>query len=145
MKLIDTCVVIAAANADDALNGWAEKSIAQAVAAEGAGVSAITLAELFSHADSPVTIAKVTGMGLKALDVPATASELCGKAYKRYLARRKADGMTAGPKTPLPDFFIGAHAELMGFDIVTNDTDRFRKYFPSVKLITPHRPPLTGF
>ena len=111
--------------------------VAKAVASEGAGISAITLAELFSHADSSLTLGKVTGMGLKALDVPAAASELCGEAYKLYLARRKADGITAGPKTPLADFFIGAHAALMGFDIVTNDTDRFRKYFPSVKLVTP--------
>lgn len=137
MKLIDTCVVISAANEDDPLNGWAEEMIARAVAAEGAGVSAVTLAELFSHADSVVTLGKVTAMGLKPLDVPAAASELCGKAYQRYLARRKADGITAGPKTPLPDFFIGAHAELMGFELVTNDTGRFRKYFPSVSLITP--------
>lgn len=137
MKLIDTCVVIAAANQADALNGWAEKSIAKVVASEGAGVSAITLAELFSHADASLTMARVTGMGVKALHVPATASELCGKAYQRYLVRRKAQGNSAGPKTPLADFFIGAHAESMGFDFVTNDTDRFREYFPSIKLITP--------
>ena len=137
MKLIDTCVVIAAADETDPLNAWAEASIAKAVATEGAGVSAVTLAELFSHADAPVTTAKVAGMGLRPLDVPTAASELCGQAYQRYLARRKADGATAGSKTPLPDFFIGAHAELMGFEVVTNDTDRFRKYFPSVHLITP--------
>ena len=137
MKLIDTCVVIVAADQEDVLDGWAEEVVATAVATEGAGGSAVTLAELFAHAESSVTIGKVAGLGLKAPDVPVAASELCGKACRRYLARRKADGITAGPRTPLPDFFIGAHAELMGFDLVTNDTDRFRKYFPTVKLITP--------
>jgi len=38
---------------------------------------------------------------------------------------------------PLPDFFIGAHAELLGMDLVTNDPDRIRTYLPKVKLVTP--------
>jgi predicted nucleic acid-binding protein len=38
---------------------------------------------------------------------------------------------------PLPDFFIGAHAQLNGWELVTNDPDRVRNYFPAVRLVTP--------
>jgi predicted nucleic acid-binding protein len=52
------------------------------------------------------------------------------------LARAKSGGSTA-PSIPLPDFFIGAHAEIMGWKIATRDVDRYASYFPTVKLITP--------
>jgi predicted nucleic acid-binding protein len=71
------------------------------------------------------------------LDVPCLASEICGVAYRKYLDKRKAQSGKDGPKTPLADFFIGAHAELMGWELVTGDKGRFETYFPSVKLITP--------
>jgi predicted nucleic acid-binding protein len=62
---------------------------------------------------------------------------ICGRAYRRYrLARKKSGGSTALPN-PLPDFFIGAHAELMGWPLATRDTERFRLYFPSVELLEP--------
>jgi hypothetical protein len=41
------------------------------------------------------------------------------------------------PSVPLPDFFIGAHAELMGWKLATRDVERYRIYFPAVELIDP--------
>lgn len=38
---------------------------------------------------------------------------------------------------PLPDFYIGAHAEVEGHTLVTRDAARYRTYFPGVRLITP--------
>jgi predicted nucleic acid-binding protein len=37
----------------------------------------------------------------------------------------------------LPDFFVGAHAELMGWKLATRDMERYRLYFPDVELIEP--------
>jgi len=37
----------------------------------------------------------------------------------------------------LPDFFIGAHAEAMGLDLITADERKYAIYFPTVKLETP--------
>ena len=39
--------------------------------------------------------------------------------------------------SPLPDFYIGAHAEAEGLTLVTRDAARYRTYFPQVKLIAP--------
>lgn len=63
--------------------------------------------------------------------LPFDAGFLAGKAFLRY--RRTGGGKTA----PLPDFYIGAHAAIEGFDIVTRDAARFRTYFPRVKIIAP--------
>ena len=38
---------------------------------------------------------------------------------------------------PLPDFFIGAQAQILGWPLATADVDRFRSYFPKVRLHTP--------
>jgi predicted nucleic acid-binding protein len=58
---------------------------------------------------------------------------LAGKAFRRY---RRA----GGPRTTvLPDFFIGAHAQIAGMPLLTRDVRRYRSYFPHVTLIAPEK------
>ena len=75
--------------------------------------------------------------GLKVLDVPAAASPLCARAYTRYRMARRRSGGGRAQAIPLPDFFIGAHAELMGWQLATRDAERLRLYFPNVELLEP--------
>lgn len=73
----------------------------------------------------------VADLELKFLELPRPALFLAGKAFARYRKR-------GGTKTNvLADFFIGAHAAVMGFPILTRDTRRYRGYFPSIELIAP--------
>jgi predicted nucleic acid-binding protein len=65
------------------------------------------------------------------LPLPWAAGFLAGKCFVRY---RKAGGMR---RSPLPDFYIGAHAALEGFPLLTRDTRRYRTYFPRLQLVTP--------
>jgi predicted nucleic acid-binding protein len=67
----------------------------------------------------------------KRLDLPYEAAFLAGKAFFHY--RRKEGKKTS----PLPDFFIGAHAAILGIPLITRDVSRYRTYFPKLKLITP--------
>jgi predicted nucleic acid-binding protein len=63
--------------------------------------------------------------------IPWEAAFLAGKCFMRY---RQLGGTK---RSPLPDFFIGAHAAVSGLTLLTRDAARYRTYFPSLKLITP--------
>lgn len=69
--------------------------------------------------------------GFQMLEIPKEALFLAGKAYLNY---RKSKGTK---KSPLPDFYIGAQAAVLGMDLITRDVGRFRNYFPTVKIICP--------
>ena len=63
--------------------------------------------------------------------LPWEAAFLAGKCFLRYRRR-------GGRKhSPLPDFYIGAHAAVSGFSLATRDPRRYRGYFPTVPLLSP--------
>jgi predicted nucleic acid-binding protein len=63
--------------------------------------------------------------------LPYEAAFLAGKAFLRY---RRRGGVRLAP---MPDFYIGAHAAIAGFRLLTRDASRYRTYFPSVEIIAP--------
>ena len=63
--------------------------------------------------------------------LPYEAAFLAGKSF---LAYRKRGGSR---RSPLPDFYIGAHAAVAGYRLLSRDTSRYRTYFPTVELISP--------
>ncbi len=65
------------------------------------------------------------------LPLPWEAGFLAGKAFLGY---RKARGSRT---SPLPDFYIGAHAAIEGLSLLTRDAARYRSCFPTVDLICP--------
>lgn len=63
--------------------------------------------------------------------LPWEAAFLAGKCFLHYRKR-------GGTKwSPLPDFFIGAHAAVAGLTLLTRDAARYRTYFPTISLIAP--------
>lgn len=138
MILVDTNVLIDAKDERSSFRRWAEEVIIDALSSGGIVLNAIVLAELCVGQEKPKSIElELREQGFKIVDVPASASSICGRAYTRYReARRKSRGGQSSP-TPLPDFFIGAHAELMGWKLATRDTERYRLYFPMVELVEP--------
>lgn len=63
--------------------------------------------------------------------LPYEAAFLAGKCFRDY---RRRGGRR---RSPLPDFYIGAHAAVAGFRLLTRDAKRYRDYFPTVELISP--------
>lgn len=140
MILIDTNVVIDARDSSQANQAWAARLIEEAVAGEGGGINAVTLAELCAGSPKPEDIApEIRKLGLEIFDLPAAASENCGAAYRRYAVARRASGSGPAPKIPPPDFFIGAHAQVMKWKLATRDAERISRYFPKVRLLTPKK------
>ena len=113
-------------------------AIADAVAGNGAAINAVSLAEICVGDAAPQTAAdRIRSWGVDILDVPAAAADVCAAAYRTYRKRRISQPGTPIPIMPLPDFFIGAHAKIMGWQLATADKGRFRTYFPSVSLKMP--------
>ncbi len=63
--------------------------------------------------------------------LPYEAGFLAGKAFMRY---RQAGGAR---RSPLPDFYVGAHAAVAGYRLLTRDATRYRTCFPTLELIAP--------
>ena len=64
--------------------------------------------------------------------IPYEAAFLAGKAFSAYRER----GGTK--RSTLPDFFIGAHASIAGYSLLTRDAARYRTHFPRLSLIAPN-------
>ena len=64
--------------------------------------------------------------------LPFEAAFLAGKAFLRY---RQAGGARS---SPLPDFYIGAHAAVAGYRLLTRDARRYGSYFPTLEIIAPN-------
>ena len=139
MILLDTNVVIDAQNEGSPFYTWSNQAIAEGISTDGVGINTLTLAELCSAArvDSEKVQAELQAADIRIVDLPARAATICGRAYRRYRLSRTRSGGGKPPSVPLPDFFIGAHAELMGWKLATRDVERYRIYFPAVELIDP--------
>ena len=67
--------------------------------------------------------------------LPYVAGFAAGKAYLRY---RRSGG---DKRSPMPDFYIGAHAAIAGYRLLTRDVRRYRTYFPTIEIIAPPSSP----
>ncbi len=139
LTLLDTNIVIDAQNKGSPFYRWSNEVIADALETGGAAINAISLAELCAaeNVKTENIESELALGGIEMLDLPAQAAHICGNAYVRYRKTREKSGGGRAPTIPLPDFFIGAHAELMGWPLATRDSERFRLYFPKVQLIEP--------
>jgi predicted nucleic acid-binding protein len=63
--------------------------------------------------------------------IPYEGAFLAAKAYQAYLRR------VGQRRSALPDFFIGAHAAVAGYQLLTREVSRYRTYFPKLSLIMP--------
>ena len=128
--LLDSNVLIDIANSNT-WAGWSAEQVGDAIDRRAAHVNQLVYAETvlafgpgrFDQLFPPTL--------LRRANLPWEAAAPAGRAFVRY---RKAGGAKT---SPLPDFYIGAHALVAGFTVLTRDPDPFRYYFPDVPLITP--------
>jgi hypothetical protein len=73
----------------------------------------------------------VSTMELELREIPRPALFLAARAYAQYRRRGGNKGQV------LPDFFIGAHAAVEGWPLLTRDANRFKTYFPTLEVIAP--------
>lgn len=132
MNLFDTNVLLDIATADPTWLPWSELQFRSAVAQGRILINPIIYVELApAFANSVDLDSWLDPSTFKRLPLPYSAGWLAAQAFIRY---RRGGGKKS---SPLPDFFIGAHAEAENLTIVTRDQARFRTYFPTVNLIAP--------
>ncbi len=130
--LVDSCVLIDVL-ADDPT--WADWSLSQLERCGNQGalfINPIILAEIsprFECADD--LEAALSGLPLVREALPWDAAFLAGQAFKAY---RQLQGTKT---SPMPDFYIGAHALVGNLQLLTRDSARYRSYFPRLALISP--------
>ena len=132
MLLVDTNVLVDVLEDDPV---WADWSIAQLRAQSRIHpllINPIIYAELsVTFSDLAVLDQTVATMELALKELPRPALFLAGKAFVQY---RREGGKKSNV---LADFFIGAHAAVLGCPLLTRDVRRYQHYFPGVELIAP--------
>ncbi|HUP89198.1 MAG TPA: type II toxin-antitoxin system VapC family toxin [Longimicrobiales bacterium] len=131
-RLLDSNVLLDIITADPKWLDWSQEQV-RAAAREGQVlINPIIYAELAPAFESQAALDRwLRPTIFNRLRLPYEAGYRAGQAFVEYRAR-------GGAKTsPLPDFYIGAHAEFAGFTLVTRDAARYRTYFPQLKLIVP--------
>ena len=132
MILVDTNVLIDVTTVDPTWFEWSRRELNAAAARDELSINVVVYAELSIRYDSVDQVDRVIeNLGVILEPIPPAALFSAGKALQRY---RAAGGVRTGV---LPDFFVGAHAEVIGAQLLTRDTRRYRTYFPGVRLIAP--------
>lgn len=131
MIFVDSCVLIDIFNDGAQWKSWSVEQISRALPS-GLCINAVVDAEVSGSFATQQNVSAANKHGrLEIKDIPVEAAYLAADAFKRY---RLNKGQI---KTALPDFFIGAHAQVLSCPILTRDPQRFATYFPDVELIVP--------
>ena len=134
MVLIDTNVLLDVVTNDPQWADWSQNQLEAAALKHPLAINAVVYAELsigFRRIEEVEAVLAKAQVAIE--EIPREALFLAGKAFQRYKAR---GGMRTGV---LPDFFIGAHAAVLGVPLLTRDARRYRDYFPKLELLAPGR------
>jgi len=132
VTLVDTNVLVDVLTQDDEWLDWSSSRLEEAADAGLLAINPIIYAEVsvaYSRIEDLDTVLP-TDYYLRAA-LPWEAGFLAGKAFVQYKRRG------GSRRSPLPDFYIGAHAAVSGMRLLTRDTGRYRVYFPKLRLISP--------
>jgi predicted nucleic acid-binding protein len=130
--LVDSNVILDIFEDDEHWADWSESMLDQYADSYTLAINPVIYAEVsigFTRIEELEEA--LTECGFSLLPIPKEALFLAGKAFVTY---RRQGGQK---RSPLPDFFIGAHAAVSNLMLITRDAARYRSYFPRVKLVTP--------
>jgi predicted nucleic acid-binding protein len=132
VTLVDSSVILDIVTDDAAWSQWSADALARALDDGALVINPVVYAEVsvgFDRIEDLDDAVPASDFRREAL--PYEAAFLAGKAF---LAYRRRGGQK---RSPLPDFYIGAHAAVCGYRLLTRDVARYRSYFPTVTLIVP--------
>ena len=130
--LVDSNVLIDIATNDPKWGDWSASMVAKYLDTEVLKINPIIYAEISIGFKKIEEVEESFPQHLFIREpLPWEAAFLAGKAFLAYRKRKE------NRPTPLPDFYIGAHALVSGYSLLTRDARRYRTYFPKLNLIAP--------
>ena len=133
VTLVDSCVILDMTTDDPTWSDWSSSALAAVADDDGPVVTNPII-----YAEVSVDFAAVEELDealpadqFRREPLPFDAGFLAGKAFVEY---RRRGGLK---RSPIADFYIGAHAAIRDYRLLTRDGQRYRTYFPRLSLITP--------
>lgn len=132
MILVDSNVLLDVLTEDLTWSEWSASALAECADSEALAINPIIYAEVSIRFDRIEELEEaLPAVDFRRLALPWEAAFLAGKCF---LKCRRGGGAR---RSPLPDFYIGAHAAVSRLRLLTRDPARYRTYFPSVALVAP--------
>lgn len=132
MLLVDTNVLVDILQDDPQWADWSIRQLRAQAAVHELAINPVIYAELSVSFSTLEALDEVVAtLALRLQEIPLPALFLAGKAFLQYRQRGGSKAQV------LPDFFIGAHAAVAGWPLLTRDASRFRTYFPGLEVLAP--------
>ncbi len=131
--LVDSNVVLDVLTRDPTWFEWSESTLAECADESILAINPIIYAEVSIRFDRIEELDRcLPESDFRRLPLPWEGAFLAGKCFLKY---RRSRGER---RSPLPDFYIGAHAAVAGLTLLTRDSRRYRSYFPGLEMISPN-------
>lgn len=130
--LVDANVLIDLFDDDSEWQGWSDAMLTECARRGPLVINPVVFAEVSAGFDSLEDVNDVLPEDYVLREpLPWAAAFLAGQAFRIY---RRHGGER---RSPLPDFYIGAHAAVAGYSLLTRDARRYRHYFPKLRIVSP--------
>lgn len=135
--LVDSNVLIDVATNDPAWSDWSGRALAESAEHTALIINPIIYAEVsIGYTMIEALDAALPSTLYRREPLPWEAGFLAGKCFLLY---RRRGGLR---NSPLPDFYIGAHAAIGHLALLTRDAARYRSYFPKIEILAPTKRPM---
>ena len=130
--LVDSNVLLDVITGDEEWSDWSASALARAADTSRLIINPIVYAEVAARFERIEDLEDaLPGDYYERHALPWEAAFLAGRCFVRYRRRGGAR------RSPLPDFYIGAHAAIEGLALLTRDPKRYRTYFPTLRILAP--------
>ena len=129
---VDSCVLLDIFNDDVNWSDWSSKILFKFSKEYNLVINIVVFTEIALNFNSSEELEnQLALLGIKLLDIPTATAFNVSRTFKKY-RKNKGD-----KKLPMPDFYIGEHANYLDVPLITRDTARYKTYQPQLKLISP--------
>ncbi|HVH29252.1 MAG TPA: type II toxin-antitoxin system VapC family toxin [Vicinamibacterales bacterium] len=130
--LVDSNVILDVLTEDREWVDWSSSMLAEAARAGTLAINPLIYAEVAVRFERIEDLDETFPADYyRRLPLPWEAAFLAGQCFVRY--RRRGGSR----RSPMPDFYIGAHAAVAGLTLLTRDARRYRSHFPSLRIVAP--------